>query len=506
MRSTTTTTAAAAARLATLASGVVVPVADWVVAENDRPGTLDWIPAGRPAPHDMEGFASTVSAVAGEEVTLYVNTTARTFHVEAYRMGYYQGLGGRLVWRSPDAPGTVQPPPVLLAPTNTVECHWSPSIRFGIDGDWPPGAYVLKLVGDGGQEELVPLCVRDDASAAAFVIQHAVTDWQAYNRWGGYSLYDGLVTGGFRYSQTPRDADFAHRARIVSFDRPYPTDWMRGTADFFGNEFPVVFHMERLGLDLTYWTDVDLHLHPERLLQHRCLLSLGHDEYWSLEMRDGALQARSAGVNLAFLGANACYRQIRLEPSPVGPARHEVCYKSAAEDPETAIDPVRSTAVAWVDGPVPWAEQLMIGAQYQAIGADADLVVTDPSSWVWAGTGVTAGQHLPHVVQGEYDRYDPAYPGPPDVEIVAHSPVTNNGMHNASDITWYTVPGGGGVFAVGMASWVNKLSDSTRIPTNWVAAPIPGVTEILLRVMENVYSTLGTGPASLTHPSRPSGS
>ena len=56
-------------------------------------------------------------------------------------------------------------------------------------------------------------------------------------------------------------------------------------------------------------------------------------------MRDGATQALAAGVNLAFLGANACYRQIRLEPSPLGPNRHQVCYKSAAEDPMTGTEP-----------------------------------------------------------------------------------------------------------------------------------------------------------------------
>jgi len=480
----------------------VVPTAAWVQKENALPGTIDWVVTGHQVPRSMEGFADVTSAVAGTDVTLFVNTVARTFHVEAYRMGYYQGLGARLVWTSEDVSGVQQPAPTVVGPLNTVQCEWSPSLTVPIDTTWPPGAYLLKLVGDFGEQQYIPLCVRDDASTAAFVVQHSVTTWQAYNLWGGYSLYYGLTAGGLSFGQTTAGKDFGHRARIVSFDRPYSQDWAQGASDFIGNEFPLIFHMESLGLDLTYWTDVDLHERAELLTQHRCLFSLGHDEYWSLQMRDGAIKALGQGVNLGVLGANACYRQIRLQPSPVGPDRLQVCYKSAAEDPMFGKDNAVVTGPEWSASPTSWSESELIGSVYQDVGADADLVVTDPSSWVWAGTGVTAGQRLPGVVQGEYDRFDPAVPGPRNVEIVAHSPVVNRGPGRFSDATWYTTGGGGGVFATGTASWVNKLSNTTAFPTNVVPAAIPGVTEVLLRVMENVYSVLGGGPGSTTQPSR----
>ena len=75
----------------------------------------------------------------------------------------------------------------------------------------------------------------------------SVTTYQAYNFWGGYSLYGNEE--GLR----------SRRARVVSFNRPYIQTYGAGGADFLGNEFPVVYDMEQLGLDLTYWTDVDLH-------------------------------------------------------------------------------------------------------------------------------------------------------------------------------------------------------------------------------------------------------
>ncbi|MHB8681726.1 MAG: N,N-dimethylformamidase beta subunit family domain-containing protein [Acidimicrobiales bacterium] len=495
-------TAVASTELSMLPSGVRVPVAAWVQAENAKPGTLGWIVTGHQVPRAIEGFASTVSAAAGDEVALYVSTRARSFHVEAYRMGYYQGLGGRLVWQSGAQAGAVQPAPTVTPGVNTVSCKWSPSPTFKVDASWPPGAYLLKLVGDGGEQQFVPFCVRDDASVSAFLVQHSVTTWQAYNLWGGYSLYYGLVDGGATFSQTPSGKDFGHRSRIVSFDRPYPQNWAQGSSDFLGNELPLVYDMERLGLDVSYTTDVDVHRHPERVLQHRCLMSLGHDEYWSLEMRTGVAQARDAGVNLAFLGANACYRSIRFESSPMGPERLQVCYKSAGEDPLLGVDDARVTPVTWASSPTSWPESQLLGSTYQDVEANADLVVSNESGWLWAGTGLRQDQHVPLVVQGEYNRFDPGKPGPRNVEVLAHSPVANRGPGHFSDVTWYTVPGGGGVLSVGTASWVNKLADTQGVPSNVLPAAIPGVTEVLRRAMENVYAVLGAGPASASQPSR----
>jgi hypothetical protein len=481
-------------------SGLPVPMSRRIVEENQRPGSAWWIPTAQ-VPRSIEGFADRVSAQVGDEVTLYVNTVAPSFHVDVIRMGYYQGMGGRIVWRSPEAPGRSQPEPTVDPTLHTVECPWTPSLRFEVQPDWVPGAYLLKLVGSGGQQQYVPLCVRDDRSTAAFVVQHSVTTWQAYNRWGGFSLYSGNPDLELSFVHAPGPTStFALRARVVSFDRPYDWDWASGAADFIGNELPVVYDVERLGLDVTYWTDVDLHLRPELLANHRCLFSLGHDEYWSLPMRQGAAAALAAGTNLAFLGANACYRQIRLDASPIGAHRRQVCYKDAAEDPLYGVDNALVTGPSWVSPPTDWAESQLIGPMYQDIGAHADMVVVDPGHWTLAGTGLVAGQHVPSCIIGEFDRYDANFPSPPNADVVAHSLIANRN-DNYSDVTWYTVPGGGGVFASGNATWVGSLSNTTNFPTNIVPAARPGVTAPLLRVMENLYSVLGSGPADATHPS-----
>jgi len=455
------------------------PVAQWVKDENAKPGTTAWNVINGGKPGDLEGYASVVSAQRGETVTLYVSTIAPTFHVEAYRMGWYKGAGGRFIWRSAEMPGKKQAAPTLTPGTNMTEAHWDPSLKVTIDNQYPPGVYLFRLVGSNGVQQLVPLTVRDDASTATYVVQNSVTSWQAYNDWAGYNLYNGA------------NGAYATRARVVSFDRPYARG--DGQADFLGLEFPLIMMMEQLGLDVTYITDVDTHTRPQLLANHKMWFSLGHDEYWSKEMRDGVEGARDKGVNLAFLGANAAFRQIRFEPSAIGPNRHQVCYKSASEDPIHATNPVLTT-VNWRDAPVSRPESQMIGQQYECNPVNADMVVVDPTAWVFNGTGVKGGQKLPNAVGSEYDRFDPAQSGPKAVQIFAHSPVVCHGRPSFADMTYYTAPSGAGVFSTGTIVWITKLTPpGPNSPNDAVA----------IQVTKNVIAAFGTGPAAHQHPVAP---
>ncbi|MBV8949994.1 MAG: hypothetical protein JOZ99_03900, partial [Actinobacteria bacterium] len=280
----------------------------------------------------------------------------------------------------------------------------------------------------------------------------------------------------------------AQRARTVSFDRPYDHD---GSADFLGNELPLVSLVESEGLDVTYWTDVDLDREPQLLLNHRALLTLGHDEYWSTAMRTGAEQARDQGVNLAFLGANAIFRHVRFDSSDLGPDRHVVDYKSATEDPVT--DPSEKT-VDWRASPLNRPENALIGEQYECNPVNADMVVFDPSSWLLDGTGLQQGSDLPGLVGTEYDRYLPSASAPPNVTVIAHSPVKCQGKPSYSDMTYYSAPSGAGVFATGTGWWVNSLS-----------APCPDGgcrhSDAAVAITLNLLQAFGAGPAGRAHPS-----
>jgi hypothetical protein len=336
-------------------------------------------------------------------------------------------------------------------------------------------------------QRYVPLTVRDDTSRAALAVMNAVTTWQAYNRWGGRSLYVGP------------DGRLETRSRVVSFDRPY---YGNGAGEFLGNEYPLVRLVERLGLDVTYWTNIDLHRHPEQLLAHRGLVSLGHDEYWSTRMRRGAEAARGHGVNLAFLGANAVYRHIRLRPSPTGPHRQQVNYKpwSVGDDPAWKTDPSQVTT-DWRRPPLNNPESRLLGAQYECNPTHAPGVVVQPSSWLFARTGVRAGTILPGLIGDEYDRVQPDAPRPPRVEVLLHSPLQCLGASvrgpSFADTTYYTAASGAGVFNAATSSWVCQLSRacaSTR-RSRLTARVVRTATVNLLRVFAQ-------GPAGQGYPSR----
>ncbi len=456
-----------------------------IVAENRRPGTTRWHLSSAPHRGWIQGYADRVSVQDGGRVGLYVSTPAARFRVLAFRMGYYGGQGARLVWTSEWVRGGVQRDVRVQPVTHMVEARWHRSLSFSVTRRWFPGDYLLKLVASTGAQSYVPLTVRDDASHAAVVILNGVTTWQAYNTWGGYSLYHG---------PPPQDS-FDARARVVSFDRPYATGG--GAGGFIANELPIVELAEKLGVDVTYETDIDLARRPNLLLHHRALISLGHDEYWSATMRYGVLRARDAGVNVAFLGSNADFRHIRLRASPLGPDREEVCYKVATEDPMYGIHDRRVTS-DWRYGPVPRPESVLNGGLYRCNPVSANGVVVAGRSWLFRGTGLRRGRHIPNLFEDEYDGIAPYYPTPRTIEILARGRVRCHGVPGEADVTYYTVPRAGGVLDVGTSAWVAGIT--RRCVLRDVCSRR---SRLLERMSVNVLRIFARGPLGVLHPSQP---
>ncbi len=160
------------------------------VRENDLPGDPRWNIRHLGAPDAIVGYAGQASVLPGEPVTLYVSTTARSFRVSAFRMGWYRGDEARLLWTSGPVKGHRQRQPELIRPTNTVEARWGPSLTVPTHG-WPEGSYLLRLDADHGAQRFVPVTVRSASTAGKTVIKNGVATWQAYNTWGGYDLYNG---------------------------------------------------------------------------------------------------------------------------------------------------------------------------------------------------------------------------------------------------------------------------------------------------------------------------
>jgi len=483
-------------------AGVVAP---WVLDENRQPGTTAWkIPSSVPY-GAIEGFADHTYASDGQTVGFYVTTRARSFRVEAFRMGWYQGTGARLVWSSPLEHGQVQPPCTHTAGINLVECaSWHRSFSVALTPAFVQGDYLFKLVAGPRAQAYVPLTIWDPTSHATYLIVARTFTEEGWNAYGGYSYYQGVGPCAPGVPSYP----VCNRARVVSFDRPYDTG--DGASDFLGDEYPLVRYCEEQGLNVAYVSDVTIDAHPSIVAAHRVLLSLGHDESWSYRERVGLDSAMAHGLNVVFFGAASILRHVRLQPSPLGPDREVVDYRDSQEDPLNGhVSPYEVTGNTWSSPPTSWSAEAQVGEVYSGFlypGAAAPMVVTDASSWLYRGTGLHDGSALPGVVRSDIDHYVGGVGLPANLEVLAHSPVplasvyTNQGAWGAvtySDLTYYTAPGtGSGVLDTGNNNWIDAMGVCPA------TGGCPASAIALQKMTGNILWLFGQGPAGHRLPAR----
>ena len=477
---TTTTTTTSTTVAPTTTTTVAPPVGrrsampGWVAVENARPGTDAWRIGANADVGWIEGYARVPSARPGTELVLYVDTAAPTFQAAVFRMGFYGGKQGRLMWTSPPLAAVRQPAPVVDAVTGMAEARWSPSLVVPVGEDWAPGSYLVKLSSSAGGSSYVPITVRDDAARADLLVMNATSTWQAYTQWGGCSLYSCNTKG-------------RARAVKVSFDRPYARQYNDGSADFLDHELPLVSFVEELGIDAAYATNLDVHDTPGLPRHYRAALSLGHDEYYSRAMRQALVEARDAGTNLGFFGANAVYRHVRFEPAADGLVGRVMVNYRNGKDPAAVTD-VNDATVEWRSQRLP--EAGLVGIQYLCANVRADLLVSNSAHWIWAGSGVRDGQALPALIGNEADGVArPASPA--NVEVLASSPVQCGKVTSRANTSYYTAPSGAGVFATGTIWWVCAL-EAKYCSSAPNIAPVRAATA-------NVLRAFVAGPAGVAH-------
>lgn len=462
-----------------------------VAAENAKPGTTGWAiaPSAIGPQNAIQGYADQISVPSGGTFRLFVSTTAPRFSATAYRMGYYGGIGAREVWQSLPVDGVLQTAQTFIKATNTVECDWQPSLTVTTTG-WPEGDYLIKLIALNGRgQRYVPITVRSTKTAGRIVLVAGVTTWQAYNGWGGYSLYGGPQGHG-------------ERSRAVSFDRPY-LDYgpKSGAGLYLPFDQGLVMFAEQHALPVAYETDLELETRPELFAgaslsqAPAAIVSDAHDEYYSAQMRDTLTVARDSGVNLAFLGANSVYRHMRWAPTQLGDDRLVICYKEATTDPVYRIDQTQTTQ-NWRDAPDPRPENALTGSYYQCNPGRAAYVVYDPGNWIFAGTGVTKGSSFPGLVWPEYDRVVDLPTTPHPIEVLSHSPLTCAGHASYQESAYYTTSSGAGVFDAGTMQWVCALEAQycNQLPVT------PAGEAFVRQVTLNLLRTFAQGPAGVTHP------
>ncbi|HEV7146782.1 MAG TPA: N,N-dimethylformamidase beta subunit family domain-containing protein [Pedococcus sp.] len=440
--------------------------------ENAKAGTADWtIPVATTA---LSMYATATSAACGDTVGLRIDSSSPVT-VQAYRMGYYGGLGGRLVWTSAQLPATAQPNATFGGtgdvgssaglPLNMVDASsWTDSTSVPITSDFVPGTYLFKATDANGNSTYAPLTVRDDTHTRhAVLLQQATATWQAYNPWGGADFY--TTPGSWR----------------ISYNRPYDR---LGAGQFLDLERGLVFWAEQHNVDVTYWTDEDMHLYGSQIKARAATLWLpAHDEYYSYPMRQALTGAIASGVSVANFGANATYR--------------ETVYRDGMRSWD-----INHNVSTWRDRGPAYQEQGFMGAQYGCTPVGTSL--TTNSTWLWAG--ITPGTVLAGFMNGENDFVQSWSYSPSGVSVMGYATgICNwqNGRVLPMDATTYTAASGARVF--NGSSFVYGCFVVQQCPSNWGdggATPTAAEAAAVSRAIGNVARWQGV---PFTEPPAPTG-
>ncbi len=439
-----------------------------IATENARPGSTDWRVATEtydPAQGTM--FASATSATCGDVIDLKIHSTSPV-RLSAYRIGFYQGSGARLIWTG-TAPAHAQPMPSRLeadpaaqAPPPPVDLTgWKTTARIPITAAFRPGTYLIRAHNDT-HAWYTPLTVRDDtATRHRYLLIQATTTWQAYNQFGGSSAYRPV---GFAASQ-------------ISSHRPYLGDY--GAGEFLSLERALISWIEEKGLDASYWTDEDLHrfgaLVPART---KNLLFPAHDEYYSTPMRRSVRAAIRSGVSVATFGANFMFRKMEFtSPSTwrLRRSHHGHIWRYVSPGGH---------------------EQSIMGAEYGTGVTPEEMTVETTDSWLF--TGLAPGTNVP-LIFGEEDGIWPSVPLPAGrTEALAQATLTRPEGPVPFNPTATITPAGVRIFN-GSTFGYSCVMDGSCLP-HWQVPDGESTRSQMRLIVGNVFRWLGEPgmPSTLT--------
>jgi len=459
----------------------------------------------------LEGYASRPSYLPGDTLRLAVSTTAPTYDLTIWRVSGTAPIDGPFV-RVAEArslPGRVQPAPTYDPTTKVVAARWASTYSFPIPASWPSGVYLVRLDSSEHVQAYIPFVLRSPTAHSVLVVSNALT-WQAYNDWGGSSVYQTSIG---------EPAPGVRRALGVSFDRPYANE--DGAGQLFSLELPLIWWLERQGLDVAYTTEYDLSLTPDSSPLPRVVIFNGHSEYWGVPLYDWLNRHVTAGdVGVAMLAADSAYWPVSFGPaSPEGP-RDFLCLKNGpvpaaflppGQTPEPSDAPHATPPPGDTEerggpgyqsyGPAgPYTGSFMgeplLGVRYRGITSVLgrySIIASGADPRLLDGTGLTANGSLGFIAGGEVDGVYPfaEWWGPLGgvydhrFATAAEVPGRGSAWRWTADAVWRELPGGGRVFSAGTFYWGWAL-DPRWGPQHQVP---PGFDRLTLNILRFLGAT-----------------
>ncbi len=437
----------------------------WVQDENQKAGLpnmqmADWKKLDLSAATGSALWLNQSSVSCGDTVDIHAalyqsypdqqTPGPRTF--AAWRIGYYGGAGAREIWRSNPIDLQSRKATTSSQATRFTEALWPVNTKFTIGNDWTPGFYLIVSLSPFGKiENAAPLVVRSPVGTSKLVMMHSFLTWNAYNSFGGRSTYNGPGENA--------TADLAQRSRIGSFDRPIVGS---GAFSIQRDAIPFVQFTEEHGLNIDQISDLNLDQNPSLALHYNGVILGGHAEYFTHRMFQTMIALRNSGTNLAFLGANTAYWQIRMEPSKFGPNRHMVIYRLATQDPQTNIDQV---TIEFADNRINTPPNLFTGESTVGVHVFGTLKSVTIPQWLTLPSDSSISQ-ISSDTEGEAVQNNVA--SPPNIHILfagtlsLRRPLSRGAraLNPVVETSWFTTPSGSAIFDAGMTTWTCNLMES----------------------------------------------
>lgn len=460
--------------------------ANRIQLENAQAGTRNWMlertrvdPATKFRCPWVEGYASHCSLLPGQKLKLMVSCqSAKTVSIDIFRLGYYGGMGGRLMHSFGTVPCHPQSTPEP-GKYRLMNCDWQVTAELEIPASWTSGVYVAKLTEQQEQLQSYIIFIVRSENAAPLVFQCSDHTWQAYNRWPSqFSLYDDGKNQWYWGGESE-----------VSFNRPYgkycqilDAPLSLGSGEFFLWEFPFVYWMESLGYEVCYISNSDTHHNPAVWSGSRGLLSVGHDEYWTIEMYHNVQAAISQGISVGFFSGNAVCGKVAYNPESRSLRRTGVFGPPGGTREFDSINSLPHER--------PYANELIGAHSTGPVTGGADWVCTLPEHWIYQGTGMRAGDRIAGLIGWEFHG-DPAKIA--GLEIVATGPTQsapgelNGGIYTA---TVYPGPRQNFVFNAGTCWWSDGLSSPPGYQSPSVYTSPQGVDPRVKQMTRNILDRM----------------
>jgi len=437
------------------------PRQNWLEAENGNKG----LPMDATTWHDLHLFLPTgsvlwtnrTSASCGDTIKVHASmlrgaTDSADQQVQVWRIGYYGGSEAREMWSS--GPITLKRfnIPAVRTITRMVETRWPVTTQFTIGKDWTPGLYAVASVNNlGVVENLAPLIVKAEIGTSKLLLVHSTITWAAYNTFGGRSAYTGPVNAA------------RERSRVVSMDRPLIGS---GINHFDRDAIALTQFLEEKGIRVDQIADTDLDRNPSILRSYSGVIFSGHPEYMTNRIFKSILAARNNGINLAFLGSNTAYWQVRLAASPAGSDRHVAIYRDPLTDPVTAPNLI---SIQFDNPRINMFPSLITGETTSGVHVLGSMKIDSLPSWLKIPNSSELYGWSPNT---EIDSMVTSDVSPPNLHLIfsgkfsltkfAKSKLstqkTNSTRNYEGQTIWFNTPSGSAVFVSGVNYWACELS------------------------------------------------